>query len=232
MLRDGDGWRHGWIGAPGGGKSYAAIATLRWALDHKAADVVLVLDDKGRRAQYPGCYRVDVNQLRTTPPEPDEDAGQIVFRGVAARCVPPGSNEPIGCDAEAVADYAWRLALSKEEPRVIVVLDELLRAVRPNSVLWQGDQLRRLFADGRGVGLSVMWSTQILAKAPTEAVDLGTIGVFRLSGRSLDYIFDTLRIRDAGLRALIESLPRRQFVVLDDGGWDGAVYQFPDGMAG
>jgi hypothetical protein len=228
MFAAGDGWRHGWVGVPGVGKSIAAITSLRWALDNQAADVALILDDKGRRAQYPGCYRVNVAQLRAHPPAADEDVGQIVFRGVAARCVLPGDGSVVGCDAEAVAAYAWELALSPAEPRVIVVLDELLRAVKPNSLVWHGDQLRRLFSDGRGVGLSVMWSTQIMAKVPTEAVDLGTIGVFRLAGRSLDYVFEVLRIRDTRLRALIENLPRFQFVVLDgDTGWDGHVYQFP-----
>ena len=225
-IERGDGWRHGWLGLPGRGKSHAAIATVNWLLETNVADCVLVLDDKGRHPQYDGTFRLNVAQLRVHPPEHDENPGIIVFRGIGAR-VPASPTELVGCTAEEIAAYAWELSLNPTEPVVVVVIDELLRAVKPGSFHWQGEALRRSFADGRGVGLSVMWTTQLLSRCPTEVTDLTeTIGIFQLAGRSLDYAAERLKM-PAHLLAVVEGLPHGHFIIWDlEVGWDGHVWKF------
>jgi hypothetical protein len=211
-----EGFRHGWIGDSGMGKSFANSATIEAALAKGLLGVAH--DDTKLDAQCPGFVRVNVAQLEARPPNEEEDAaGAICFRG--------NPYDGTVVEVEEVAAFALRLARGRV--RTLLVIDELDRAVTPGGKELCSLSLRTALTQGRALGLCVSWTTQSPARAPKEVLDQATtIGIFRLGPRAMNYV-DGVLFFDADMLTIVPTLQVGDFVLHRPGSpWDRTVYKF------
>jgi hypothetical protein len=196
-LQRKEGVRHLWLGDSRMGKTYANRALLGYIRKRCLVDVVLTIDDKSRwKAQYDGTFRANPSHLRKTGILPGDDAGNIVFRGVATTLSPDDSVEP-----EDVAEMAWEMIRAKP-CTVLLNIDELADATNGNQN-WKGTRLPQLYRKGGGIGLSVVATTQLPQMLPREAFGLSeTIGIFRMSGREAEYLYKYRVIEEVDIDAI------------------------------
>lgn len=190
-LEKRNGCRHLWLGDSGMGKTVANDALIRWILKHKMANIILTIDDKDAwEVQYKGgIERVNPAHLEThrphsLPEDKDRDARLIVFRGIAAtRQTGPGVDNLI----YDVVDMAWRMV--REAPSTIVInIDELADATN-GSQHWKDPLVAATYKKGRGVGISLIATTQLPQELPRAAFGLSeTIGIFRMTAREAEYL--------------------------------------------
>jgi len=226
-ARKGDGWRHLWLGNSGMGKSYANARLVTYALQNRAAQIVLTLDDKSNfYAQYEGTYRANPDDLRKRKPQGNERADHIVFRGVALT-----RKFDDGCSAESVARLGQEI-VGVSRGLVLINLDELADATNGGQA-WKREEgaesrITQVYRKGRGVGLCITATTQVPQSLPREAFALSdTIGIFRLTGREIEYLLKQRSITPE-LAAVIPTLQIGDFILYDKNqvDWDGKIYRF------
>jgi hypothetical protein len=218
-LRQREGVRHGSFGASGSGKSYATALLLDIALTQGACDVVFSLDDKGREAQFKGIlYTNPADFAARGLPEDAPPAPHVIFRG--------DLRNDVVCSAEEVAGFAWDLS-RKTGIAVAVNIDELASAATPAGREWTAPSVRKAFNQGRALGLSIFWTTQIPQRVPPEALDqCGTVFLFRLDGRALNYLSDIVDLPPEMTR-ILPTLERGDFLLYQPGQpWDHHIYRF------
>jgi hypothetical protein len=224
----GDGWRHGWLGDSGMGKTNANKWLILYALEKNRANLCLSLDDKSNHyAQYKGAYRANPAHLRRLPPNAGESQNHIVFRGVALT-----RSFDDGCSAEEVARCAQEMA--QVSPGLVLInIDELADATNGGQAWKREDgtesRIAQIFRKGRGLGLSITWTTQVPQSLPREAFALSdTIGIFRLSGREVEYLLSKRAITQ-NLASTIPNLKVGDFVLYNKavGEWDGHIFRLP-----
>lgn len=214
MVAAREGWRHGWLGDSGMGKTTAAIRLLSHAVSAGGSRFTVSLDDSGRKPQVPGAVRPEIKEVLA-----DLMAGtggpHYVLHSKRRRL-------PV----EPIAAACVLLARELEIDHVLYV-DELARAATPAGKEWESPSTREAFAEGRKIGLSVCWTTQSPARVPPEAIDQTTsLGIFRLDSRALRY-FDQLLTLPADMVAALPKLARGDFVLWRKGHpWDRAIYRF------
>lgn len=226
-AKRGDGWRHLWLGTSGYGKTYANRFLVEWALKNGAAQLALSLDDKSNfYAQYSGTYRANPNDLRKRPPNGGERPDHIVFRGVALT-----RKFTDGCSAESIARLGQEI-IGVSRGLVLINIDELADATNGGQA-WKREDgsesaIAQVYRKGRGVGLSITATTQVPQSLPREAFALSdTIGIFRLTGREIDYLLRQKAITPE-LAAVIPTLQIGEFILYDKAqvSWDGKIYKF------
>lgn len=212
-ARSGDGWRHGFLGDTGMGKTWAMreLAQLPGAL-------VLIHDDKRAQPEYPDVrYFRTTGELLAVPLAELEHLTAAGFRGDVYA--------GLTCEVDAVAALALELARAHVPCRLVV--DELERATSSGGRELESDALRRCFTQGRAMNLSVLWGTQTPQRVPREALDQSSsVGIFRLGPRALNYL-DERCFFDPAMLAAVERLERGEFVLWRNGHpWDRCVYRF------
>jgi hypothetical protein len=215
-LRHKEGIRHGSFGASGTGKTFATAAILNAALTQGAVDLVCTLDDKGRTPQYDGAQYVNPAAFMNDPAGGENP--HVVFRG--------DLRSDVICSAEEVAAFAWDLSRLTGLP-VALNIDELASAATPAGREWAAPTVRKSFNQGRALGVSVCWTTQLPQRVPPEALDqCGTVSLFRLDGRALRYLSDMIDLSPE-LEAILPTLQRGEFCLFQAGQpWDHTVYSF------
>ena len=211
-----EGWRHGWIGDSGTGKSFANKATIKAAIDRGL--LCVAHDDTSPFPQVEGAIRETPDHLARQPLTEDEDStGAVVFRGNVYRAVT--------VEVEDVAALA--MGLGRRDLRVLLVVDELDRACTPGGQQLAAPSLRVALTQGRKLGLCVSWTTQSPQRAPKEVLDQATsIGIFRLGPRALNYVDERLYFDDDML-AVVPHLQNGEFVLFVAGRpWDRKIYRF------
>jgi hypothetical protein len=220
MISGLGGFRVGWIGNTGVGKSFAAAWFIEQARRGRFADVTLVVDDKDRSTAYAGAMRVNPADLRSRPPAEGEDPGAVVYRGVI---LDPG--RPV--DVDEVCRQAWELAGMPGGPKVLVAISELRRAVSPAGREWRAPAVARTITEGRGPRISVSWETQSPQRIPVEAYDNSFLCMFKTGRKGRAYLERSDQVGRDALEA-VRQLEQRQFIVIDDAGdWDGVIYEIP-----
>jgi hypothetical protein len=217
--------RVGVLGDSGCGKT-EAMRRLVAAYLRSSAGVVLIVDDKEARAQFPGQERRDRAELERRKPDPTGPRA-IVFRG--DRFAADG-----GVDAESIAALQWQLA-QRNRPS-LVVYDELDRAAVFGQ--WKAGKDSKIgwaFGKGRSVGAASLWGTQETEAVPREAFNQSSVLlVFRMTGNPVR-LLKQRGYCEGGADAMIPRLPgdelppaqRGYFVLLRRGRpWDGSVYRF------
>lgn len=217
----------GVLGDTGTGKT-TAMRELVAAYLRASPGWALVVDDKERRARYPGQERRDVADLVARPVDP---AGQrvVVFRGDVGAGV--------DADPEEVAELAWRRA--GKGLASLVVHDELVAGredVTKNrqwrkGIVW----LPKSFTKGRAVGLADVWGAQSPQEVPIDPFEQSNaILCFRLSGLGLAKLAERNYLA-GGAADVVPRLPgmdvepsrRGDFLLLRRGQpWDRLVYRF------
>lgn len=224
----GDGWRHLWLGNSGMGKTYANARLIVYALAVGATHLVLTLDDKSNfYAQYQGTYRANPNHLQNNPIQNGENPQHIVFRGVALT-----RNFADGCSAEEIAKCGQAI-VGSSRGFVLINIDELADATNGGQA-WKRDDgaestIAQVYRKGRGVGLSITATTQVPQSLPREAFALSdTIGIFRLTGREIEYLLDK-RVITEEVAKVVAGLQVGDWVLYDknQADWNGKIYRFP-----
>lgn len=226
-LEKGRGVRVGWLGNTGQGKTFAMAWVIDEILDAGLEDAILIVDDKNDDAPWPGIRRANPGTLAKNPPAEDDEATVVVYRGAA---IDPAST----VDVNEVAEQAWEIARQPGEddeghPAVMIVVDEMRRAVSPSGREWRAPMVAKTLAEGRAAagGISIMWGTQAPQRLTVEAFDQSMLCVFKLGHRGRSYL-ETANLISKQVSGVIAGLREREFIVVDDAGdWNGLVYEVP-----
>lgn len=224
--RKNEGWRHGTIGTTGCGKT-----TLQRKIINSSSMLTLIHDDMKLEAQYPGSV-VTKKKPRETGADlleqvTDDQETQIVFRG------DPFTGTMV--EVEDVGALTLQLTRVTRKP-VRLVIDELDRAVTDGGNRITSQSLVIAFAQGRSLGLSVLWSTQSPQRAPVQCIDQSsTIAICRLGPRALLYLDERLRF-EKDLLATVPTLSQAnengtcEFVLYEQGKeWNRTIYSITVG---
>lgn len=227
-LEKGLGIRVGWLGNTGMGKTFAMAWVIDEILDAGLEDAVLIIDDKNDGAPWPGIRRANPGTLADNPPADDEEVTVVVYRGAA---IDPAST----VDVNEVAEQAWQIARQSGQgedeghPAVMIVVDEMRRAVSPSGREWRAPMVAKTLSEGRAAagGISIMWGTQAPQRLTVEAFDQSMLCVFKLGHRGRSYL-ERSDLISQQVSAVIAGLGVREFIVVDDAGdWNGKVYEVP-----
>lgn len=214
-IEDGEGFRHGALGAPRFGKTYHMIEVADQALDRGIAELLLIHDCKRLEVQYdayPEGVRADVADLQVRQIGP-EDPPVVVFHG------DPAAN--VKCSVEDVA--ALGLQQGRQGTPTLVLIDELYHGMKARQT-WSGPSFPEILREGSSQRVSSAWTTQIPQALPTEALDLTeTVAIFNLKRRSLRYAVQMLDLEPEAVK-VIPRLARGEFILITDDGWDGVIY--------
>jgi hypothetical protein len=228
-LERGLGIRVGWLGNTGMGKTFA----MAWVIDEILAegleDAILIVDDKNDGAPWRGIRRANPGTLAGNPPAEDDEATVVVYRGAA---MDPAAT----VDVNEVAEQAWQIARQTSgegddagHPAVMIVVDEMRRAVSPSGREWRAPMVAKTLSEGRAAagGISIMWGTQAPQRLTVEAFDQSMLCVFKLGHRGRSYL-ERSDLISAQVSEVIAGLAEREFIVIDDAGdWNGLVYEVP-----
>jgi hypothetical protein len=208
----GEGYRHGWIGNTGSGKTTA----IRGFLSATDQIFTLIHDDTKLDPQYDGVKCESLDQIGAAVAA---EVTAITLRGDAFK----GSR----VEVETVAALALQIARASRQP-VRLVVDELDRACTAGGKQIASESLRAAFTLGRALSVSVLWSTQTPTRCPTEVIDQSsTIALCQLGPRALNYLDERLAF-DPDLLQVVPTLAIGQFVIYEAGRpWNRTIYQTP-----
>lgn len=202
----------GALGISGAGKTTGMISLAEYLQAERLVDVVLIYDTKLPRAQYPGAVVHEPDVVTSSPPESYPTALVLRRRNL---------------DHEPSLEEAARITLgaSYEGVPTLLLVDEFSRALSPAGREFTAPSVRRLLSEGRGLGASLMWTTQIPQRTPVEAFDQSQILLFRCGAKALAYL-EQQNVIDERTAAAVSVLERGQFVVASsDEDFDGIVYE-------
>lgn len=212
MKQPPEGFRHLWLGDTGMGKTEANRILITAVRKRRVVDLTITVDEKTAwTSQYENCgggqvHRISPEHLRANPPQQGEDPSHIIFRGVAMTRKLDGSLKNLPFDAAVMASEL----VFQAQCSVLLNIDELADATN-GFQSWEGDEIAELYRKGRGMGISIVATTQLPQSLPREAFGLSdTIGVFRMSGREADYLRQK-NVIDASQVAEIQNLQVGEF---------------------
>lgn len=213
-LRRKEGIRVGALGISGAGKTTGLVDFVASLQTERLIDVTLIYDIKLPIPQYPGQVSHDANDITNSPPE-RYPAAMVLRRKDL-------DHEPSLEDAARVTLHA-----SYHGVPTLLLVDEFARALSPSGREFTAPSVRRLLSEGRALGASLLWTTQLPQRTPTEAFDQSQILLFRCGAKALAYLIDQ-RVIDEKTAAVVAALERGQFVlVASDEDFDGIVYEVP-----
>jgi hypothetical protein len=210
-MAKGEGYRHGWLGNTGTGKTVGIQALL----DATAGTFTLIHDDTKLEAQYNVAPGAVVSDFWAAP----DGVNTVLFRGDVFR-------ETV-VEVEPVAALARKIAMVTRKP-VRLVVDELDRACSLGGKELAAPTLRTCMTQGRSMGISVVWSTQAPQRMPREIIDQSsTIAICQLGPRALNYLDERLCF-DKEFLEIVPTLKTFEFVLYENGKpWNKVVYRSP-----
>jgi hypothetical protein len=213
-LRSGQGFRVGFLGVSGSGKTTSAVDLLRYLEAERLASVVIVHDVKLPRPQFEGRIEHEADAVVARPPE--EYPATIVLRRK-------------GIDHVPSVERAARVTLHASYSGVptVLVLDELSHATTAQGKEFTAPSVERIISEGRGIGASIVWLVQLPQRVPTSAYDQSWIVLHRSGRKVLRYLVDA-KILDSAAADVVARLPVGQFVLATaEEDFDGAIYETP-----
>jgi len=213
-LRSGQGFRVGFLGVSGSGKTTSAVDLLRFLEAERLASVVIVHDVKLPRPQFEGRIEHEADAVIARPPE--EYPATIVLRRK-------------GIDHVPSVERAARVTLHASYSGVptVLVLDELSHATTAQGKEFTAPSVERIISEGRGIGASIVWLVQLPQRVPTSAYDQSWIVLHRSGRKVLRYLVDA-KILDNAAADTVARLPVGQFVLATaEEDFDGQIYETP-----
>jgi hypothetical protein len=215
-LEQGDGFRHGALGAPGYGKTTHMRAVIRAALERNLVDLVVTHDTKGAAPEFEGIY------LRSTSEAPDpaelEQHRHLIYRG--------DPQADVDCPADEVAALGRRLA--RDGQRVLLNVGELKCCLSDGGRGWTSPSTLWFSAQGRQLRACMTWTNQQPKRCPDEIFDQSTTVAFlHCNERSANYLSNTLML-DSEMVAILPRLGKFELVIWQpELEWNRRVYPFP-----
>ena len=183
------GYRHLWIAFSGSGKTYANVELVD--ASEGAHKYTIVTDQKDKESSYTSALELkeipSIVALGAIEPD-DRNHLMAVIRGIQF-----SKNVDDEIDFDITAKVVWEKAL--EDAGVLFVVDELADACQGERSWLLGDLetrnkswMRRLYAQGRTLKISIAACTQNLQEIPRAAItNSDTLGIFKLDRKDLAY---------------------------------------------
>lgn len=211
-ARQGDGWRHLWLGDTGMGKTHAMRELV--ALPDRLA---FIHDDKSSVPEYPhhATYFRTPAELQGIAPEQAARMSAVAFRGdVHAGQV---------CEADEVAELA--LVCARNRVPALLVIDEWRRVPTGKG---EAPSVDACVLTGRAMNLSVAAGAQIPQNVGGVMINsCSSVGLFRTGPAGLNYLDERLYF-DREMLLVVPTLAQGDFVLHRPGHpWDRTVYRFP-----
>jgi hypothetical protein len=188
-LAKDEGFRHLFIGYSGSGKTYANVELTD--ASEGAHKYTIVTDQKDKESAYTSSLHLteipSIVALDAVEPD-DRNHIMAVIRGIQfAKSI----EDEI--DFDHTAKVVWEKAL--DDGGVLFVVDELADACQGERSWLRGNEeaarkswMRRLYAQGRTLKVSIAACTQNLQEIPRSAItNSDSLGIFKLDRKDLAY---------------------------------------------
>jgi hypothetical protein len=213
-LRAGSGIRVGALGVTGKGKTTALIQFLAYLKDSGLISLVLIHDIKLPTVQYPHD-RIVYEATAVISNPPTVYPCQVVLRRRELQHTPS-------------VDLAARVTnhASYNGVRTMLVVDEFHRALTPAGREFTAPAVGETLSEGRAIGASLLWTTQLPQRVPPTAYDQSQIILFGCGAKACAYLISA-NVIDERTAAVVAALAVGQFIIVAEGEWDGVVYEVP-----
>lgn len=214
-LREGQGIRVGALGVTGKGKTTAVVQFLEYLKAEQLAHLVIIHDIKLPTVQYPHERIVwEADAIIRRPPETYPATVVLRRRDI---------------DHTPSVDLAARVTkhASYNSVRTTLVIDEFHRALTPAGREFTAPAVGELLSEGRAIGASLIWTTQIPQRVPTTAWDQSRIMLLGQGKKACAYLV-AASVIDEETADAVAGLAVGQFVLVSpEEDWNGTVYQVP-----
>ncbi len=213
-LRAGSGIRVGALGITGRGKTTGLIQFLQYLRDQGLISLVLIHDIKLPTIQYPHD-RIAYEATAVISNPPTEYPCQVVLRRRELQHTPS-------------VDLAARVTnhASYNGVRTMLVVDEFHRALTPAGREFTAPAVGETLSEGRAIGASLLWTTQLPQRVPPTAYDQSQIILFGCGAKACAYLVSA-NVIDERTAAVVAALAVGQFIIVSEGEWDGVIYEVP-----
>lgn len=213
-LRSGSGIRVGALGITGRGKTTGMIDFLQYLRDEGLISLVIIHDVKLPTIQYPHD-RIAYEATAVISNPPTAYPCQVVLRRRELQHTPS-------------VDLAARVTnhASYNGVRTMLVVDEFHRALTPAGREFTAPAVGETLSEGRAIGASLLWTTQIPQRVPPTAYDQSQVILFGCGAKACAYLISA-NVIDERTAAAVMGLQVGQFILVSEGEWNGVVYTVP-----
>lgn len=214
-LREGQGIRIGALGVTGKGKTTAVVQFLAYLKAEQLAHLVIIHDVKLPTIQYPhDRMAFEATAVIRNPPE--AYPATVVLRRNGIDHMP---SVDLGARVTKHASY--------NGVRTVYVVDEFHRALTPAGREFTAPAVGELLSEGRAIGASLIWTTQLPQRVPPTAFDQSRLILLGQGNKACSYL-ESANVIDDATAGVIAGLPVGQFVLVSpEEDWDGTIYQVP-----
>jgi DNA helicase HerA-like ATPase len=108
-----------------------------------------------------------------------------------------------------------------------LVVDEFHRALTPAGREFTAPAVGELLSEGRAIGASLIWTTQLPQRVPPTAFDQSRLILLGQGNKACAYLVSA-NVIDERTAAAVTALGVGQFVIVSpEEDWDGTIYQVP-----
>lgn len=213
-LDRGEGIRIGAIGITGSGKTTSIIAFIRYLIETHRIHLIIVHDIKNPAPQYEGTIEHEADSVLARPP--------LQYPAVAVLRRRDIDHIPSVELAARVTKHA-----SYNGVPTMLVVDEFKRACSPSGREFEAPTIKELLSEGRAIGASLIWTTQIPQRVPGEAYDQSKVLIHRSGPKVTNYLTGQ-RIIEERAAGTVAQLRPGQFILGEaEDESDNAIYEVP-----
>lgn len=213
-LRRREGIRVGAIGVTGSGKTTSVRDFLLYLAGAHLAHLTIIHDVKMPLPQFEGRIEHEADAVISRPPK--EYPATIVLRRRGLDHTP---------DVEKAARVTLHASFSGVP--TVLVLDEFSRATTKSGKEFTAPSVDKILSEGRGIGASLVWGSQLPQRVPTSAYDQSAIVLHRSGRKVLSYLIDA-KVIDNAAADVVARLGVGEFILATaEEDFDGVIYQTP-----
>lgn len=209
------GIRVGALGVSGKGKTTGMASFLAYLEAERLIDVFVIHDVKLPEPQYAGTVAHEADMI-LAPPEGQAYPMRVVLRRSGINHVP---------DLERAARVVVQASFAGVPSMLLV--DEFKRALSPAGREFTAPTVREILSEGRALGASLLWTTQIPQRVPTEGYDMSQITLYGQGPKSVTYL-QGQSVIDERAAEVVSGLATGEFIIASsEEEWDGVIYVVP-----